>query len=122
MLGIFGYHCAFIPGYANIVRPLNNLLEKNVPFVWTPEHTATIERLKEIVQSGPVLRQPNYEQPFFLEVDASQYATGAILTQKDERGRQCPIGNVSHSLTPVERNYDVHNRELLAVIRGLWAW
>ncbi len=64
----------------------------------------------------------SYSRPFFLEVDASQYATGAILTQKDEHNRLRPIGNVSHALTPAERNYDVHNRELLAVIRGLRAW
>ena len=122
MLGIFGYHRAFIPGYANIVRPLNNLLGKNVLFVWTDECTAAIDKLIEVVSSGPVLRRPNYAQPFFLEVDASQYATGAILTQKDERGRQRPVGNVSHALNPAERNYDVHDRELLAVIRGLRAW
>ena len=42
-LGIFGYHCTFIPGYSNIVCCLNNLLGKNVPFIWMPKHTAAIE-------------------------------------------------------------------------------
>ena len=86
MLGIFGYHQAFIPGYANIIQPLNNLLEKNIPFIWTDEHTAAIDKLVEVVSNGPVLWQPDYVQLFFLEVDASQYAIGAILTQKDKRG------------------------------------
>jgi RNase H-like domain found in reverse transcriptase/Integrase zinc binding domain len=57
-----------------------------------------------------------------LEVDASQFATGAILAQRDERGRLRPVGNLSHSFTPAERNYDVHDRELLAVVRGLRGW
>ena len=121
-LGIFGYHWAFIPGYADIIQCLNDLLGKNVSFVWTPKHTAAVEWLKEIVWNGLVLQRPNYEKAFFLEVDALQYVTGAILMQKDEQGRHRPVGNISHSLIPTERNYDVHDRELLAVIRELWAW
>ena len=38
-LGVYGYHCAFIPGYANIMRPLNNLLKQDTPFEWKEEHT-----------------------------------------------------------------------------------
>jgi hypothetical protein len=46
-----------------------------------------MELLTWAVAMNPVLRRPNYQEPFFLEVDASQYATGAILSQKDEHGR-----------------------------------
>jgi hypothetical protein len=86
-LGVFGYHRMFIPGYANIVRPINNLLKKDAPFEWTDEHTAAMDRLADTVATNPVLQRPNYERPFFLEVDASQFATGAVLSQKDDRGR-----------------------------------
>ena len=74
----------FIPGYANIVRPINNLLKMDVPFEWTDEHTTAMDRLADAVATNPILQQPNYERPFFLEVDASQFATGAVLSQKDE--------------------------------------
>jgi hypothetical protein len=121
-LGVFGYHRAFIPGYANIVRPLNNLLKKDAKFEWTEECVQAMEKLTWAVATNPVLRRPNYQEPFFLEVDTSQYATGAILSQKDEHRRLRPVGSVSHSFTPAERNYDIHNRELLAIIHRLRTW
>ena len=75
-----------------------------------------------MVATNPVLQQPNYEHPFFLEVDVSQFAMGAVLLQKDDRGRLRPIGSVSRSFNQAERNYDIHDRELLAIIHGLRAW
>ena len=74
----------FIPGYANIVRPINNLLKQDVPFEWTDVHTAAMDQLAHVVAANPILQRPNYERPFFLEVDASQFATGAVLSQKDD--------------------------------------
>ena len=79
-LGVSGYHRAFIPGYANIVRPLNNLLKQDAPFEWKEKHTQAMDKLAQVVAANPVLQRPNYDQPFFLEVDASQFATGAILS------------------------------------------
>ena len=76
----------FIPGYANIVCPINNLLKMDVPFKWTDEHTAAMDQLADAVATNPVLQRLNYERPFFLEVDASQFTTGAILSQKDDWG------------------------------------
>ena len=99
----------FIPGYANIVRPINNLLKMDVPFEWTDEHTAAMDRLADAVATNPVLQRPNYERPFFLEVDASQFTTGAVLSQKDDRGRLRPVGSVSRSFNQAEQNYDIHN-------------
>jgi hypothetical protein len=61
-----------------------------------------MDQLAQAVASNPVLRQPNYEKPFFLEVDASQYATGAVLSQKDEKGRMRIVGSVSRSFNPAE--------------------
>ena len=66
------------------MRPINNLLKKDAPFEWTDEHTEAMDRLADAVATNPVLQRPNYEHPFFLEVDASQFATGAILSQKDD--------------------------------------
>ena len=57
--------------------------------------------------------QPNLMQTFFLQVDASAYATGAILTQKDTRGKHCAVGFLSKMFNEAECNYDIH--ELLAM-------
>jgi Reverse transcriptase (RNA-dependent DNA polymerase)/RNase H-like domain found in reverse transcriptase len=78
-LGVFSYQRPFIRGFADIAKPLTKLTKKEAPFLWTPRCTAAIQTLKQIVLSDPVLQQPHPDRPYTLEVDASQYATGAIL-------------------------------------------
>jgi RNase H-like domain found in reverse transcriptase/Reverse transcriptase (RNA-dependent DNA polymerase) len=91
-LGVFGYQQPFIRGFTNIAKPLTELTKKDAPFTWTPRCIAAIQRLKQIVLSDPVLQQPHPDCPYTLEVDASQYATGAILQQPDESGCLRPVG------------------------------
>jgi RNase H-like domain found in reverse transcriptase/Reverse transcriptase (RNA-dependent DNA polymerase) len=121
-LGVLGYQRPFIRGFAQLARPLTQLLKKDKKFEWTDECTTALNELINIVTSDPVLHRPNYDLPFTLEVDASQYATGAILYQPNDEGRLCPVGYHSHTLNPAERGYDVHDWELLAVMRGLRQW
>jgi hypothetical protein len=102
MLGVFEYHHAFIPGYTNIVQPLNNLLKKDAPFIWGKEQEEAMDQLAYAVSINPVLRRPNYKKPFFLEVDASQYAIGAVLSQKNDQGHMQVVGSVSRSFSPAE--------------------
>ena len=118
-LGVLGYHCAFIPGFANIARPLLNLLKKGIPFVWTPACTAALDCLITLATTDPILRQPNYSKPFKLKVDASQYATGAILYQRNTDGLQHPVGYDSSSLTETECNYLIWDHKFLAIIHAL---
>jgi hypothetical protein len=72
--------------------------------------------------SKPVLLIPDYEKPFIIEADASLFATGAVLLQEDANGDEHPTGYLSNSLNPAERNYQVYDRELMAIIRALWEW
>ena len=76
----------------HIVRPVQQLTKKDTPFVWTPECIQAIRTLKRIVSSDPVLRRPDHERPFELEVDASQYALGAILYQRNDGGKLQAVG------------------------------
>ena len=85
-LGVLGYQQPFIKDFAKLAKPLTSLLKKDIPFKWTEECTQSLDALLKIVSSDPVLHRPDYDQPFILEVDASQYATGAILYQRDEEG------------------------------------
>ena len=121
-LGCFGYNRPFVEGYAEIARPLTRLTKKDVPFEWTPECTEAVCKLKRAITAEPVLRQPDHNKPFTMEVDASQYTLGAILSQKDEQGKLRPVGYYSKTLIPAERNYDVYDRELLALVRALQHW
>jgi RNase H-like domain found in reverse transcriptase/Reverse transcriptase (RNA-dependent DNA polymerase) len=121
-LGVLGYQRPFIPGFTKIAKPLTDLLKKEQSFQWTDECTKAVDKLITIVMNNPVLHHPNYDKPFTLEVDASQYAIGAILQQTDDLGKLRPIGYYSKALTNAERGYDVHDRELLALVRGLDHW
>jgi RNase H-like domain found in reverse transcriptase len=121
-LGMLGYQRPFIPQFAHLVWLLTQLLKKEKKFKWTDECTKALDELIRIVASDPVLHQPDYTKPFTVEVDASQYATGAILYQENKSGWLCPVGYHSHTLNPAEHGYDVHDRELLAVMRGLRQW
>jgi hypothetical protein len=119
ILGVLGYQRPFIPNYANIACPLVTLTKKDQPFLWTPECTNALDSLISIILDNPALHQPDLSRPFFLQVDASAFATGAILTQKDERGKHVAVGFHSQTFNEAERNYDIHDREFLAVYRGL---
>ena len=122
VLGVLGYQCPFIPHYTDIARPLTALTKKNHPFSWTPECREARDTLIKVVTQGPTLAQPDISLPFFLQVDVSAYATGAILTQKDTRGKHRAIGFLSKTFNEAECNYDIHDRELLAVFRALTHW
>ena len=119
-LGVLGYQRPFIPNFANIARPLTQLLKKGTPFQWTPECHEALDKLISTVLTDPALQQPDMTKPFQLEVDASAFATGTILSQKDDRGKSCAIGFHSKTFTEAEWNYDIHNRELLCYILELF--
>ena len=68
--------------------------------------------------TDPILTAPDEKEPFELETDASAYAVGAALFQKDERGKRCAIGYASKTLNSAERNYDIWDREFLGLIFG----
>ena len=69
-----------------------------------------------------MLKRLDHDKPFTLECDASQYALGAVLSQRNDKGKLQPVGYYSKTLIPAERNYDVYDRELLALVRGLENW
>jgi len=91
----------------------HSLTYTSIPFRWTPEaETAFIElKLKKWFCSAPALIQPDITSQFTVEVDASDTGVGAVLSQ-----RSSPDGKLSQKLSPAERNYDVGNRELLAMV------
>jgi hypothetical protein len=118
VLGVLGYQCPFIPNFAHFTRPLTSLLKKDTVFEWTPEHRASLDTLINIFTSSPILVAPDQDCQFELEVDASQFAIGAILWQQDPANTKKlqACGYYSTTLSPAEQNYKVFNRELLGII------
>ena len=89
-LGFCNFYRAFIKGFSTIARPLNNLTCKDTPWAWEKEEQDAFNTLKRRITEDPILRQPQLEKQFELEVDASGYAIGAVLMQRQEDGKCHP--------------------------------
>ena len=79
--------------------------------------------LKGKVTSIPILALPDNSKPFCIEADSSDFATGAVLSQPNsDDNKWHPAAFLSKSLSPVERNYEIHDKEMLAIVRALEEW
>ena len=116
-LGLVGYYRNYIRDFAAIAQPLTDLLQKSKPnqIVWTDNEVTAFKALKNAMIHAPVLRNPDVHRPFILQTDASDFAIGAVLSQKFENGEH-PIAFLSRKLLPRERNYSVVEKECLAIV------
>ena len=121
-LGFRNFYCRFISGFAHIAWPLHDLTRKSRIWEWTTKCQVAFELLKEKFSTAPVLQMPNVSKPFTLETDASKWAVGACLMQKDENGQLHSCRYLSHALTTTERNWQIYDQELYAIIYTLEEW
>jgi hypothetical protein len=120
-LGLAGYYRRFVKNFSRIASPLSELLNKDKPFDWKDSQQKAFDALKLAVSTGPVLVLPDESKPYVVTTDASGFAIGATLAQDHGEGLQ-PIAFISHKMLPAEKNYPVHEQELLAVIHALKEW
>ena len=97
-------------------------MKKNQRFKWEEEEQQAFDEIKRKVSKMPVLTLPNPDKPFLLATDASKFASGAVLMQKDLNGDWHPCGFYSQSFSGAERGYEIYDKELLGIIRGLEHW
>uniref|UniRef100_A0A3Q3ALY7 Gypsy retrotransposon integrase-like protein 1 n=1 Tax=Kryptolebias marmoratus TaxID=37003 RepID=A0A3Q3ALY7_KRYMA len=122
-LGFANFYRRFIQDYSKIATPLTQLTSIKQPFIWSLEAESAFGELKNRFVSAPILRHPNPKLQYILEVDASDSGVGAILSQRSpEDNKVHPCAYFSRRLTPAEKNYDVGNRELLAIKLALEEW
>ena len=121
-LGFGNFYRRFIRGFSEIAQPLNNLLKKDRKFKWTSDCQSAFDNLKRRFTSEPVLTMPDQMKPFQIECDALKYASGAVLTQQDSNGDRHPCAFISKTFSPTERNYEIYDQELLAIICALEEW
>lgn len=122
-LGFANFYRRFIRNYSSLVAPLTHLTSPKTPFVWAPEAEAAFHTLKQRFTSAPVLLQPDPSRQFIVEVDASDLGVGAVLSQRSPVDHKLhPCAFFSRRLSAAERNYDVGNRELMAIKLALEEW
>jgi hypothetical protein len=117
-LGLTNYYRKFIKDYAKIARPLFELTRKDTPFEWNELREHSFKELKLALISYPVLRQPELQKPFTLYTDASGFALGAVLTQRDDNNNEYVCAYASRVLKGAEIHYSISEKKCLGLV---WA-
>src|SRR6202789_131368 len=122
-LGFANFYRRFIQDFSHHARPLFDLTKKEVKWKWTEEEQSAFDSLKGAVTSAPILASPDSSRSFRIEADSSDFATGAVLFQQSlVDNKWHPVSFLSKSLSSVERNYEIHDKEMLAIIRAMEEW
>ena len=114
--GLCNYYRKFVQNCAKIAAPMVKLTCKDTRWDWTPECQSSFEQLKQALVSSPVLRPPDFSRKFTIYTDASAYALGGILTQKDDNGNEYVVAYCSRQLKNGEPNLGITETECLAVV------
>ncbi|GJR37879.1 reverse transcriptase domain-containing protein [Tanacetum coccineum] len=114
-LGHAGFYRRFIQDFSKISRPMTHLLEKNTPFIFSDDCIRAFQTLKDRLTEAPILIAPNWDLPFELMCDASDFAIGAVLGQRHEKHFR-PIHYASKTLIEAQTNYTTTEKELLAIV------
>ena len=122
LLRLANYYCQFIEGFVSIARPLHDMVKKDKKWEWTEKQEKAFRELKEQFTKEPMLAVPDIDKKMRMEVDASDYATGGVLLMECKDGLWRPVAFLSKSFNEMERNYEIHDKKMLAIIRGLESW
>jgi len=121
-LGFANFYRRFIRDYSKILTPLSSLTRKEKEWEWGDKQRGAVETLKTAMITEPILQHFNPERAVTIETDASDYAIVAICSQPDVNGNLHPVAYYSRKLKDPERNYDIHDKELLAIMDALRKW
>jgi len=121
LLGLWNSYRRFIHNFSGLVSPITDVLRQDVNFQWGETQEAAFLKVVILFTSGktPILKHYDPDRPALLETDASDFAIAGILSQKFEDGKIHPVRFVSRKLTPAELNYDVYDKEMLAIVFSL---
>jgi len=116
-LGLANYYRRFVKDFAKIAKPLHETTRKGKKWEWGEKQQKAFEELKK-----RFMTEPDLDKEMRVEADASDFATGGVLSMKCEDEKWRPVAYISKSLNEAERNYKIHDKEMLAIIRCLEAW
>ncbi|RAL67224.1 hypothetical protein DID88_007999 [Monilinia fructigena] len=123
-LGFVNFYRRFIKGYSGITNTLNHVKpEKDQgSFEWTAKAQESFETLKQAVAEEPILLTFDPEKQIIVETDSSDFAIGAVLSQPGQNEKYQPIAFYSRKLSPAELNYEIYDKELLAIVDAFREW
>src|SRR5205807_7263902 len=121
-LGFGNFYRRFIRAFSRLAQPLTALTKKGQPFVWTSECQSAFDKMKTAFTTAPVLTHFDFEKDVVIETDASDFVSAGIMSQRDDEGILHPVAYYSKKHSPAECNYDIYDKELMAVVRAFEEW
>src|SRR5258706_119495 len=121
-LGFVNFYRKFICNFSNVTCPLYALTCKTQQWVWGSPEQKAFDALKKAVTSAPVLTFPSQSGCFHLKCNTSNFATRGVLSQAQADGMHQPITFMSKGFSDAERNYQIHDKEMLAIMHALDEW
>ena len=121
-LGLANYYRQFVKDFTRIAKPLHKLVRKDEKWNWGEEQKKTFKELKKVFTMQLVLVAPDLNKEMRIEADISEYATRGVLSMRCEDDKWRLVAFISKLLNEAERNYEIHNRKMLAIIQCLEEW
>jgi len=121
-MGFCNFYRRLIEGFSRTAKPLYDRTKRDVKWEWGDKEQAAFDKLRQKLCSTLVLTYFKPGRPLLVETDASKYVSSGILSQHEKDGKRRPILYRSKTMTPAESNYDVYNKELLAIVQALKEW
>ena len=121
-LGLTGYYRKFIPSYSQVALPLTELTKESVVFAWGPREQRAFDALKQALTQADVLAHADPSRQYLLHTDASGFAIAGVLSQVQADGTTRPVAYYSKKMSEAEKNYRVHDQELLAIFMAMEHW
>jgi len=118
-LGFANFYQRFIQDYFRVARPLTELTKKTEKWAWNQQVEGAFQELKKRFTTAPILSHFDAQKPVIIETDASDFAIGAILSQWNNEERLHPVAFHYGKFQPAEINYEIHDKELLAIVDAL---
>ena len=121
-LGLASYYRQFMKDFAKIAKPLHEMTRKETKWSWGERQQKAFKELKERFMTEPVLVIPDLDKEMRVEADVSDFAMGGVLLMKCEDEEWRPVAYIFKLLNEAERNYEIHDKEMLVIIWCLEAW
>ena len=123
-VGFCNFYRRFIQNFSRVLKPMIELSKKELKyqFDWTDKQQVAFDTMKDLVTTSPILAHFDHSKRSYVEVDSSDYVHGGVLSQPDDKGILHPVAFFSRKLSPAECNYEIYDKELLAIVSAFEHW
>lgn len=121
-IGFANFYRRFIKNFGTLAMPLTDLMKKDTPFTWGEKEERSFMAIKSKFKEDVMLQHFDWDQPARLETDASDRGTGGVLLQPDSKNIWKPVAFFSRKMSPAESNYEIYDKELLAIVQAFEEW